>query len=381
MAAMNYTDEEYHQMTIDEMFEVEVKPNLFAVSRIFAEAHKQMNLAEYKAFTFALSRIDWTQPCPDTIYLDKKEVAKVVGITSDIDHLSEDLKRSIGQMPRHSFIEFDDKGKKFYVSGNFVRTIAMFRNVVRIKVEDEFLSLFGSLGQDKSEVSKYILMWSGDIFQMKTERAVLFYELLRDNSDTREDVNVGTVSIKKFKEMFDIPKDGKGSYMREKGGFNRSEFEKKVIDPVCDELLKTEMIRLMLTPEGKPYEKVKRGNRVIAYKFWWTLTNPKEKAQIEKKEPEPAIDKPAELWASPLEEFNFSKEELEAIHARLVLVPQWNMLSNGAAPGSLELDQYHFMEMRAKDIKIADRKSHIKNKCKYLIKMLENDYIPKAKED
>ena len=377
--AMKYSDEEYHQMTIEELYEVEIKPNLFAVSRIFAEAHKQMNLAEYKVFTLGLSRIDWTQPCPDTIYFDKKELASVIGIQSDIDHLSQDLKRAIGQMPRHSFIEFDEKGKDFYVSGNFVRTIAMFKNVVRLKIEDEFLGLFGNLDA-KKEVSKYITMWSEDIFRMKSERAVLFYELLRDNSDTREAINSGTVGIKKFKEMFDIPKDGKGSYMREKGGFNRTEFERKVIDPLCDELSKTEMITLILTPEGKYYEKIKNGNRVIAYKFYWTLKDPKPR--IEEKDPDPEeILEPQEereLWESALEEFNFSREELDAIGARLVLVRQEDMFNNGAAYGSIDLDRYHFMDMRAKDLRLEDRKSLIRNKCKYLIKVIENDYIPKG---
>lgn len=377
--SMKYSDEEYHQMTIEELYEVEIKPNLFAVSRIFAEAHKQMNLAEYKVFTLGLSRIDWTQPCPDTIYFDKKELASVIGIQSDIDHLSQDLKRAIGQMPKHSFIEFNERGKDFYVSGNFVRTIAMFKNVVRLKIEDEFLGLFGNLDA-KKEVSKYITMWSGDVFRMKSERAVLFYELLRDNSDTREAINSGTVGIKKFKEMFDIPKDGKGSYMREKGGFNRTEFERKVIDPLCDELLKTEMITLILTPEGKYYEKIKNGNRVIAYKFYWTINDPKPR--IEEKDPDPEeIIEPQEkreLWESALEEFDFSREELDAIGARLYMIPKEAMFSNSAAYGSIELDRYHFMDMRAKDMRLEDKKNHIRNKCKYLIKILETNYIPQA---
>lgn len=377
--SMKYSDEEYHQMTIEELYEVEIKPNLFAVSRIFAEAHKQMNLAEYKVFTLGLSRIDWTQPCPDTIYFDKKELASVIGIQSDIDHLSQDLKRAIGQMPKHSFIEFNERGKDFYVSGNFVRTIAMFKNVVRLKIEDEFLGLFGNLDA-KKEVSKYITMWSGDVFRMKSERAVLFYELLRDNSDTREAINSGTVGIKKFKEMFDIPKDGKGSYMREKGGFNRTEFERKVIDPLCDELLKTEMITLILTPEGKYYEKIKNGNRVIAYKFYWTINDPKPR--IEEKDPNPEeIIEPQEkreLWESALEEFDFSREELDAIGARLYMIPKEAMFSNSAAYGSIELDRYHFMDMRAKDMRLEDKKNHIRNKCKYLIKILETNYIPQA---
>lgn len=377
--SMKYSDEEYHQMTIEELYEVEIKPNLFAVSRIFAEAHKQMNLAEYKVFTLGLSRIDWTQPCPDTIYFDKKELASVIGIQSDIDHLSQDLKRAIGQMPKHSFIEFDEKGKDFYVSGNFVRTIAMFKNVVRLKIEDEFLGLFGNLDA-KKEVSKYITMWSGDVFRMKSERAVLFYELLRDNSDTREAINSGTVGIKKFKEMFDIPKDGKGSYMREKGGFDRKNFETRVIDPLCEELQKTEMITLILTPEGKYYEKIKNGNRVIAYKFYWTINDPKPRIEENDPDPEEIIEpqEKRELWESALDEFNFSREELDAIGARLYMIPQEAMFSNSAAYGSIELDRYHFMDMRAKDLRLEDKKNHVRNKCKYLIKVIENDYIPKG---
>lgn len=299
MSKLNYTDEEFHQMNLEEYYDNEVKPNLFAVSRIFAEAHKQMTLAEYKTFTLALSRINWKTDCPDTMYLDKKELAEILNINSDIDHLSQDLKRAIGQMPRHSFIEFDDRGKEFYVSGNFVRTIALFRNVVRIRIEDEFLGLFGGL-DGKEEVSRYITMWSGDIFKMKSERAVLFYELLRDHSDTRILQNVGTISIKKFKEMFEIPKDGKGSYTTKDGHFKRTHFEQYVIDPLCEELSKTRMIQLILQPNGKYYEKVKQGNRVIAYKFFWSITQmPKivsalEDAEVQKKQiKDPAVMKVA----------------------------------------------------------------------------------------
>ena len=264
--AMKYTDEKYHQLSLEEYFEGDVKPNLFAVSRIFAEARKQMTVSEHKTLVYALSQIKWQEKCPDTLYLDKKELAKVVGINSDIDHLSADLNRSIGEMPKHSFLRFSDKDKGMYLNGNFVRTVAMFKNVVRIRLEEEFLGLFGNLE------TNFITMWSEDIFRMKTERAVLFYELLRDNSDSRFPVNEGTVSVKKFKEMFNIPKDGRGSYVTSDGRFARTHFEKYVIDPLCEELTNTKMIRLVLQPDGKYYEKVKRGGRVIAYRFFWTVS-------------------------------------------------------------------------------------------------------------
>lgn len=78
--------------------------------------------------------------------------------------------------------------------------------------------------------------------------------------------------IKALKEMFDIPKEGKGSYMRAKGGFDRSNFEKYVIDSLCDDLAKCKMIQLVIQPDGKLYEKVKNGNRVQGYRFYWTLS-------------------------------------------------------------------------------------------------------------
>jgi hypothetical protein len=61
--------------------------------------------------------------------------------------------------------------------------------------------------------------------------------------------------------------------MREKGGFNRAEFEKKVIDPICEDLAKTKMIQLVLQPDGKYYEKVKQGKRVLGYRFYWVFTD------------------------------------------------------------------------------------------------------------
>ena len=376
--SMNFTDEEYHQFTLEEYFKGEITPNLFGVSMIFTEARRNMTLKEYKAFTFALSHHDWTKPCPDTLYLDKKEVAAYLGIKSDEDHLSENLMRDIGDMPIHSFLKFKDKDKDIYINGCFVSTIASFRNRVRIRLNSDYLPLFGCLdGKER----RYITMWSGDIAKMSSERSIRFYELLRGESDTQFVSQTGTLGVKKFKEIFDIPINGKGSYMREKGGFNRTEFEHKVIDPLVDDLSKTEMIKLVMNEQGKFYEKVKQGNRVNAYRFFWEFHNPKD--MIEKKKPddddliEEVDPVEIELWTTALDELKFSPEQIEAIRSRLILIPQSMMFDNGAAHGSLELDRYHFMEQRVKDLKVEDQEKHIRNKFKYLVKILENNYLQK----
>lgn len=289
---LDLVDEEYHQMDFEEYFQGKIKGDLFAVSRIFAEARKRMNLPEYKAFTFALTSVRWKESCPDVLYLDKKTVAKIVGVKSDADHLSQDLKRSIGALPLHSYLEFSDKAKDIYVNGCFISTIAFYKNRVRIRMNPDYLALFGDL--DKN----YITMWSADIYKMHSERSIKFYELLRENSDTRIGVNQGRIRVKDLKELLDIPKDGEGSYMRsdKNGGFDRTKFEQRVIDPICADLANTEMIKLTIQPDGKYYEKVKQGNRVVAYKFYWLITmHPKVADAKVVKEIQDQVDKDPQI--------------------------------------------------------------------------------------
>lgn len=278
------------QMTIYDLFDMELPENIFAVSKIFARARKQMNLPELKAFTYALTHIRFTGNNGNKLMLDKKTLADIVGISSDSDHLSQDLKRSIGQLPSHSFIEIDDKDNDFYESGVVVISLRMYKNNACITFNPDYMPLFSNLE------GNYITMWSGDIFRMTSERSVEFYEQLRLNTLTSEDVNTAEVGVKWLKELFNIPKEGKGSYMREKGGFNRSEFEKKVIDPLFEDLAKCKMITPVLQADGKYYEKVKERGHVKGYRFSWTYSaHPAVATATEVKRIQERVDKNPQL--------------------------------------------------------------------------------------
>lgn len=275
------------QMSIDDLYAIEIPENLFAVSKVFARARKQMSLAEFKAFTYALTNMRFTEQSDNKLLLDKKTMAKIVGVVeSDADHLSQNLKRCIGGLPKHSYIEIDDVDNDFYESGVVITSLRMYKNNVQITFNQDYMPFFSNLEKD------YITMWSGDIFAMQSERSIEFYEQLRLNTDTREAVNQAEVGIKWFKELFDIPKEGKGSYMREKGGFDRANFEKRVIEPLCEDVAKCKMITLILQPNGKYYEKVKRNGRVVAYRFNWTYTShPAVASAKEVKEIQDRVDK------------------------------------------------------------------------------------------
>ena len=277
------------QLSIDDA----VNPNdrLFAVHRIFARARKDMSLAEQKAFVYALSSLKFKEEAKTNyVYMDKKALGRALGIESDPDHLSVNLYRALKDLPKHSYIDIALEDKDYYESGVIITRLAMFKNVVRIKFEPEYLKLFTGLS------SNYITMWSSDIFTMTSNRTVRFYEELRQLTYNKNDINQHGWSTRKLKEMFNIPKDGKGSYMRQNGHFDRTSFERYVIDPLCDDLKNCKMINLVMQPDGKYYEKVKNGTRVDGYRFYWTFTShPGVATASEVHELQERVDKDPEL--------------------------------------------------------------------------------------
>lgn len=274
------------QMSIEDLFPIEIPENIFAVSKIFARARKQMNLPELKAFTYALTHVKFTGDNGNKFLMDKKKLATIIGVNSDSNHLSQDLKRSIGQLPKHSFIEIEDEDNDYYESGVVVTSLRMYKNNACITFNPDYMPLFSKLE------GNYITMWSGDIYRMSSERSIEFYEQLRLNTQFSEEISEAEIGIKWLKELFNIPKEGKGSYMRENGGFNRSEFEKKVIDPLFEDLAKCKMITPVLLSNGKYYEKVKEHGRVRGYRFYWTYSAyPAVATAAEVKEIQERVDK------------------------------------------------------------------------------------------
>lgn len=269
-----------NQMSIyDYLEEPEMDNSLVAVSKVFASAIKQMNLQEWKTFVMALTHIKWNEKNMNYVRLDKKDLAEKVGVNSDTDHLSQNLKRAIGKLPQHSFLEFTNGDD--WINGCFCTQIACYKNVVRLKFDEDYMPLFEELNKEKN----YITMWADDLFKMSSERSILFYEELRLHSDTRKE-NSRIYGIKDFKTLFNIPKDGEGSYMNKDGHFARAHFEKRIIDPLCQDLEKCDMINLSINEDGKPYKKIKnRHGNVLGYEFVWTIsTHPRVANATEVKE-------------------------------------------------------------------------------------------------
>ncbi len=251
---------------------------IIATSKVFARAIKQMNLTEWKTFIFALTQIRWTESNGNIVKVDKHKLAEIIGIGGDSDHFSVNLRRSISGLKRHSGLSFSSKDKENWEDGDFIRRIGVRGDLAYVVFDDYYLPLFSDLQHEK----QYITLWAEDLFQMRSERTVLFYESLRLHSDTRK-TNTRVYSIRDMKQMFEIPKEGKGSYMRANGHFDRSAFEKRIIEPLCEDLKKCKMIKLHILEDGRPWRKIKEHGRVRGYEFSWDVSNRPSIATAEEK--------------------------------------------------------------------------------------------------
>ena len=208
----DFDDELAGQMTIEDLFSP--PEQMVAVSNIFARARKQMSLAEQKAFVLALTQLRYKKAPNEqsnVVHLNKKVLGNVLGLKSNSTDISGNIWREIKSLPQHSYIEIEDDDKGFYTSGSVIATVTRRRNweYFRVKFEEDYFPLFTGLGD------KYIAMWRSDIFGMESIRSVQFYELLRQMSFDKYAEKTGEYSfgfgIKTFKEMFNIPKEVKGS--------------------------------------------------------------------------------------------------------------------------------------------------------------------------
>ncbi len=274
------------QISIFDFMDDKEPTPMIAVSKVFARAIKQMNLLEWKTFVYALTNIRWNDTNKRKVHLNKWSLVERLGLKSDENHISGDLKRAIGDLWKHSSLEFNAKDGS-WENGCFITRVRVYRDYVLIVFEEDYMALFEELDKEKN----YITLWSEDLFKMTSERSILFYESLRLHSDTRK-TNTRIYGVKDLKTLFDIPKDGKGSYMRKDGHFDRTAFEKFVINPLCDDLAKCEMIKLNILEDGKPYRKIKEHGRVRGYEFSWDVSDrPNVINAAEKKEITAKIEK------------------------------------------------------------------------------------------
>lgn len=259
--------------------ETQENKGLIAISNTLARAKDGMTMQEKKLMAIYLSKLEWKNMTDELeIWAEKDEIMKLLGSSIDTTDQSGYLRRLSLSMCNHSHLCFDGEDKDEWEDMPLFTRRKSTKNKLMIEIyagakkliqglECEYITLF----------LKDILMFDSNI---DGSRAFTLYEYLRLHSDTRR-MNTRLLTTKEIKELFNIPKDGKGSYMhfdakKNKDVFDRHNFEKRVLDPVVAMLDRCDHV--VLHNYGKDekgntilYKKVKKGGIIQGYEFTYTI--------------------------------------------------------------------------------------------------------------
>ena len=247
---------------------------LIAISKTLARAKDGMSMQEKKLMAICLSKIEWKNVANNLeIWMDKEEIMELLGSTIDSSDRSTYLRKLAQETVRHSELHFSGEDKDEWEDMPLFTRRKSTKNQLMMELYQGAADLVQGLE------CEYITLFLRDILRFDSNidglRAYTLYEHLRMNSDNRR-TNTRIISTKEFKELFNIPKDGKGSYMRENGGFDRANFEKRVIEPVlkmlgtCEHVVLHERGR---KPNGERiyYTKLKKHGLVQGYELMYTI--------------------------------------------------------------------------------------------------------------
>ena len=247
---------------------------LIAISNTLARAKDGMTMQERKLMCIYLSKIEWKNLKNDLqIWVDKREIMELLGSKMDTTDQSAYLRKLAQNMVHHSELHFDSVDKDEWEDMPLFTRRKSTKNKLMIEIYQGAVDLIMGLN------CEYITLFLADILKLDSningDRAYKLYEYLRLHSDTRR-VNSRIISTRQFKELFDIPKDGKNSYIRKDGTFDRSNFEKKVIEPVLEMVAKCNHVVLHNYGKDKKgniiyYNKIRKHNIVQGYELTYSI--------------------------------------------------------------------------------------------------------------
>lgn len=259
--------------------ETQENKGLIAISNTLARAKDGMTMQEKKLMAIYLSKLEWKNLNNSReIWVEKSEIIKLLGSSIDYTDQSAYLRKLAQGMVHHSELHFQGEDVNEWEDIPLFTNRKSTKGLLMIKLNEDAMKLLEGL---KCE---YITLFLKDILMFDSNidgsRAFTLYEFLRLHSDTRR-MNTRLLTTKEIKELFDIPKDGKGSYMhydakKGKDVFDRHNFEKRVLDPVVAMLDRCDHVVLHnygKDEKGKTilYKKLKKNGIIQGYEFTYTI--------------------------------------------------------------------------------------------------------------
>lgn len=326
---------------------------------LFALWRSELTLAEFKILDTYLSRIDSHKPEKRTVVFEKGELEKLLGVKRiRTEELDERLKH-LGTP-----IRLDDSTAK---NKRFTR-ISLFEKATA--EQDDY-----GLWQVELTASQSAMKYFFNIENL----GYLRYKLRCITSITSRYTYIMFIYLEanRFRKSWEVPLDELKEILscdKEETYKEYKFFNVKILKRVQKEMHEKTECRYS-------YEPIKKGRSVVAVRFT-VETLPKasiediDENQMTIEQWQAEASKEKELWQTPLEDFNFTKEQYDELFSVLITIPDFKLPQSSACYGSIELMRYHYIDQKAKEIKRRDKQKPIRSKFSYLLKMMQQDSEP-----
>ena len=332
-------------------------PDILLVQKsrpLFGLWKSEFTLASFKLLDVYLARINSEAPDKRTVILEKGEIERVLGVTKiDKKYLDERLTNLF----RPVELSRDEKGR--------IHKVSLFEEVMAEQDKDGIwrASLTCTPAARKYFFNiqdiGYLRYRLRSIVNITSRYSYIMFTYLESNRYRKS----WEVDLDELKEILNCHEEQTYSQYKR--------FNDLILKKCHKELTEKTELRYM-------YEPVKKGRKVVAISFFVATIKDlyqEDNTQIEGQMSLSDFQERSnpELWSEAVEEFGFNQEQLEEIQENLVVVPDKILPQSAASYDNIYLRRYHYMRIKAAEIKRRDQENPIRNKYSYLLKMIKRD--------
>lgn len=314
-----------------------------------------LTLTEFKILDAYLGRIDSHDPDRRFIRFEKGQIEELLGVSQIKPH---DLEKRINNLFQTIKLRDPNKPKGFTL-------IALFEKAECYQDDDGLWQI--DLGASYSameyifnpESLGYLRYRLKNVVDLTSRYSYILYLYFEQNY-WRRTIEMG---LDELKTMLRCTAETYSDYKY---------FNKFILKKCKKELEEKTDIRFS-------YEPIRKGRKVASLRFTVTKIPAIDLGDIEDIDPGQVsiVDfqdtLQQDLWEDAVQDFKFSKEQMDELREVLEVMPLAKMPQSPACQDAPDLMRYHYMCLKIAEIKRRDAKKTIRDKYAYLLKILKKD--------
>lgn len=235
---------------------------IIAMSNTLAEKSTRFTALQQKLFYISLAALKQGKNSKNEVKIDKQELFDYLNITRDKGRWTK-LRYQLNKLMENSLIQFGTDEE--FCDGFLINKVRSTKHDIFVRFDDDLVPLLEELADN------YVRLLDDDVTSFDSKFSMMLYQnLLKDKwMLTNPDFYGIPYSTKKLKMIFGLSKDDYMTTKKGKPSFNRTLFERFTINKAVEEINEKSKCILKLR-----YEKIKKGNRIQAYEFYFDYVDP-----------------------------------------------------------------------------------------------------------